>query len=554
MVTTSRPRTPTIEPMAGVIVGPAHGVVCAMADTAKSMSTSICQDIPSLIEQTRFLNTGSCCMRRSAPARIRVIGVRSRLIGAAGTELTSIISMVSHQTTGERIWCRVARAVTSVALRRGIVSIGEQRLMHKSVLEFVYRTLDRDAVADRTVLDVGAANVNGSARPYVSTLDPKRYIGVDTQLGVGVDYAVDCERLSDELGGQWDILLSTEMLEHVRDWRACAWEMPQVCVPGGLLLWTTRSPGFKYHAHPEDHWRYTREDMASILRALDLDPVLVEDDPDECGVFVLARKPQSWQPNREALDSIEVARVQRYPTKRVLQNATPGEPATLMVAFPLYQSVSTEFFCNWLQMDKTHLGGHVAVQGSMYLPQKMETLCDEAFRVCPDLDRIVIMEQDMIAPLDAFNRIAAYGDEYDIVCSTFFKHESPHHVMAWMQVDKPRFSPLTRTMVRTMVESPGLYPVDGGAMGLTSIHRRVFEEWDWSVPMWVPTPPMVGHDLHFCNEARKQGFGIYLDSGLGCGHLTLVPIGYGDQQTALADDEPETWQEAFARGKTPVPL
>lgn len=233
----------------------------------------------------------------------------------------------------------------------------------------------------------------------------------------------------------------------------------------------------------------------------------------------------------------------------------------LVIAMPLYQHISTAFFFNWLQMDKTHVASVVATDGSMYLPQKMETLVAKAFEQCPDFDRLVVLEQDMIPPLDAFTRIAQYGYEHDIVGSTYFKHEPPHHVMAWMQVDKPRFSPLTREVVRTMVDHPALYEVDGVAMGLTTIARHVLEDWNPDVPMWVPTPPMVGHDLHFCNEAKKpqhgpdanRAFKIFLDSGIGCAHLTTMPIGYPHFLEALSENEPETWAEALSRNSFPSP-
>jgi hypothetical protein len=398
-------------------------------------------------------------------------------------------------------------------------------------------------------LEVGSGNVNGSVRPYLERLDPARYVGVDAAPGDGVDLVGDCAELTDFITDQFDVVISTEMLEHVRDWRACVYEMAKVCAPGGLIVWTTRSPGFPYHGYPEDHWRYTLSDMQEILSALYLRPLTVADDPDAPGVFAVAQKPSGewvWWP--EALAQIKPEKVTRFP-----QQSQPNDEPQLVVAFPLYGQVSAQWFMNWLGMDYRHVASVAAVEGSMYLPQKMEMLVAKSFELCPDLDRIVVLEQDMIPPLDAFERIAAYGDEYDIVGSTYFKHEPPHHVMAWMQVDAPRFSPLTRTAVKQMVDSPGLYKVDGVAMGLTSIHRRVFEKWDPSVPMWQPTPPMVGHDLHFCHEANKQGFGVYLDSGLGCGHLTTIPIGYHDSQQALAEDEPETWADALARNATPSP-
>lgn len=222
----------------------------------------------------------------------------------------------------------------------------------------------------------------------------------------------------------------------------------------------------------------------------------------------------------------------------------------LVVALPLYRTVPVTWLFNWLKMDMTHVGAVVGTE-AMYLPMAMEVLINQAFQDCPDFDRLVVLEHDMIVPHDAFTRIAQYGYEHDIVGSVYFKHDYPFHTMAWMQVKPPMFSPITAQRIKEMKESPGLYEVDGVAMGLTSIARHVLEDWNYEVPMWNPAPPLVGHDLHFCNEAKKpqhgsnkdRAFKIWLDSGIGCGHLTQVAIGYEDSQQALAEVNPPTWAE-----------
>lgn len=427
--------------------------------------------------------------------------------------------------------------------------------MHQSVLDFAAQVLTAELATDKMVLEVGSGIVNGSVRPLIEAFGPSAYVGVDSTEGPGVDLVADCERLSEHIEPfTWDLVLSTEMLEHVRDWRACIIELAKALAPGGTLLLTTRSPGFKYHPHPEDHWRYTLADMAAILSVLDLETITLEDDPGAFGVLVLARRPADWNPSFLALEAIKPYEVGPQPETPLLVEGTGRGGEKLCVAFPLYRQVPVDWLFNWLQMIKDPLVGHVATEG-MYLPQAMETLVAMAFEHVPAFERLVVFEHDMIPPLDAFNRIAQYKPEHDIVGSIYFKHQHPYHVMAWMQIDKPRFSPLTRDVVRTMVESPALYQVDGVAMGFTSIHRRVFENWNPDVPMWTPTPPMVGHDLHFCNEAKKpqhgpdkdQGFKIWVDSGIGCGHLTLVPIGYPHFLEALSEDEPETWAELWDR-------
>lgn len=217
----------------------------------------------------------------------------------------------------------------------------------------------------------------------------------------------------------------------------------------------------------------------------------------------------------------------------------------------MYRQISVNWFFQYLQLDKAPVLGHVATEG-VYLPQAMTTLVELAYRhFGSDWDRLVVYEQDMIPPTDALLRVATYRDEHDIVGTTYFKHDEPHHVMAWMQVTPPTFSPLTAEVVKAMVDNPGLYRVDGVAMGFTAIRRAVFDQWDPNVSMWSAAPPLVGHDLHFCNEARKQGFTIWLDSGIGCGHLTEVPIGYGHSQEALAlaGDSLPRWPAELIEGQ-----
>jgi hypothetical protein len=176
-------------------------------------------------------------------------------------------------------------------------------------MDWVCRTLNSDHVAGGDVLEVGSFDVNGSVRPYIESLGPRRYLGVDASPGPRVDRVVDCEQLTTEIKGLWDVVISTEMLEHVRDWRTCVVQLAAMVKPGGLLLITTRSPGFPYHPFPEDHWRYTNDQMRAILDALGLEILTLEDDPDP-GVFALARKPTTPL-DCAGLDDIDVEVVAR---------------------------------------------------------------------------------------------------------------------------------------------------------------------------------------------------------------------------------------------------
>jgi SAM-dependent methyltransferase len=167
--------------------------------------------------------------------------------------------------------------------------------MHGSVLGFfAYGALQTREVEGRDVLEVGALDVNGTVRPMVEARRPASYVAVDVVDGPGVDRVCDATDLIGSFGmDAFDVVISIEMLEHADDWQAAILSMVAVLRPGGVLVWTTRSPGFAFH-HPPDRWRYTQEAMAEVLDRLGLEPLVLADDPEFPGVFVKARKPAGW--------------------------------------------------------------------------------------------------------------------------------------------------------------------------------------------------------------------------------------------------------------------
>jgi SAM-dependent methyltransferase len=126
-------------------------------------------------------------------------------------------------------------------------------MCNKTGIAFAERTLTPSIVVGRDVIEVGAYDVNGSVRPYVESLAPSSYLGVDIAPGPRVDRVLDARELVGQLGGDSaDIVITTEMLEHVRDWHTVVTNLKAVLRPGGYLLVTTRSAGFPYNAWPYD--------------------------------------------------------------------------------------------------------------------------------------------------------------------------------------------------------------------------------------------------------------------------------------------------------------
>lgn len=141
----------------------------------------------------------------------------------------------------------------------------------------------------KRVLEVGSLNVNGSIRATIESQEPALYWGVDIEPGPGVDEVISVHDLIKRFGAEkFDLVISTEMLEHVEDWRDALRNLKAVVKVGGTLILTTRRPGFPRHCHPHDHWRFTPR---LLRRALD-DWVSVKADavPGQ-GVAVRAVKP-----------------------------------------------------------------------------------------------------------------------------------------------------------------------------------------------------------------------------------------------------------------------
>jgi SAM-dependent methyltransferase len=193
-------------------------------------------------------------------------------------------------------------------------------MCNQTGIAFGERSLSPGLVAGRDVLEVGALDVNGSLRPWVESLRPARYVGVDLTAGPGVEEVVDATDLVSRFGREsFDLVITTEMVEHTRHWRTVVSNLKGVLRPGGHLLLTTRSAGFHYHAWPYDFWRYEAADMRQIFG--DLDILAVEPDPEAPGVFLLARRPELFVERTPelALVSILTGRRERTITDRQIR-------------------------------------------------------------------------------------------------------------------------------------------------------------------------------------------------------------------------------------------
>ena len=97
--------------------------------------------------------------------------------------------------------------------------------------------------SERHVLEIGAADVNGSIRPFFSGA---RYTGVDLAEGPGVDLVASGHdvALDDD---SVDLTISCECFEHNPKWRDTFVNMHRMTKPGGVVVVTCASRGRLEH-------------------------------------------------------------------------------------------------------------------------------------------------------------------------------------------------------------------------------------------------------------------------------------------------------------------
>ena len=194
--------------------------------------------------------------------------------------------------------------------------------------DFVRRALDRAHITGRDILRVGSADLDPSLRLMAKTYGAASYVGIDAELGPSVGKLCHVEHVLANLRPEsFDLLICSELLQHVENWPLIISMFKRVIRPNGSILVTTRSlalptPPFPHDlidlphgamqpasecANPENtsvfgepradiskpNWRFELSDMEALFS--DFEILTLEADPSEPGVFLLAKRPEDFQ-------------------------------------------------------------------------------------------------------------------------------------------------------------------------------------------------------------------------------------------------------------------
>jgi SAM-dependent methyltransferase len=161
-------------------------------------------------------------------------------------------------------------------------------MAHASVFAWVQEMIGKLDPNDKAILECGSRG--DSVRQFFGP-------GFYTSLDMGLNWPpghVDIIANANTLPfrpDSFDVVVSTEMLEHdAHPWRSVT-EMARVVRWGGWVILTARGFGYPRHMAPQDMYRFSTEAMSVLMGDASLEVIDLREDPEASGVFCLARKP-----------------------------------------------------------------------------------------------------------------------------------------------------------------------------------------------------------------------------------------------------------------------
>jgi len=116
--------------------------------------------------------------------------------------------------------------------------------MHEAVKDFIKEIKAKypSAFINNNVIEFGSYDINGSTREFFKDC---KYIGIDWRDGPGVDIVLLANNFKSY--EKFNVVISTEMLEHDKYAEESVKNMVRILAPNGLLIITCAGPLRKEH-------------------------------------------------------------------------------------------------------------------------------------------------------------------------------------------------------------------------------------------------------------------------------------------------------------------
>lgn len=110
-------------------------------------------------------------------------------------------------------------------------------MCHKSVIYLSNTWFSEDEIKNKEIIEIWSKYYNGSIRSNFIDKSHKSYIGTDVDKGMGVDVVCKAEDLLEKYPEkQFDVVLSSETLECIEDWKKAIHVIKTLVKNGGLVF------------------------------------------------------------------------------------------------------------------------------------------------------------------------------------------------------------------------------------------------------------------------------------------------------------------------------
>lgn len=174
--------------------------------------------------------------------------------------------------------------------------------------------------------------------------------------------------------------------------------------------------------------------------------------------------------------------------------------------------------------------------GEIFIPYAREMLAEKALEF--NCDYLFSVDDDMMAPPDLFYQLVKH--DVDVVAPLAFTRNPPHRPVMFSVVEG--FDEATKQpyyINKTVNNYPRNKLVECDAVGFGAILIKT-DVFRGMKKMYFMGTPGAGEDVHFCVNAKRAGFRIFMDTSVKLGHLShplIVTEEYSDKFNKLTPDE-----------------
>lgn len=184
--------------------------------------------------------------------------------------------------------------------------------------------------------------------------------------------------------------------------------------------------------------------------------------------------------------------------------------------------------------------------GEIFVPYAREMLADNALKM--KCDYLFMVDDDMLSDPTLFYRLVKH--DVDIVAPLAFTRNSPHRPVMFSVIEG--FDQVTKrsyNINNTVHNYPRnkLVECDAVGFGAVLIKTDVFKKM--AKPYFMGTMG-CGEDVHFCVQAKKLGFRVFMDTSSKLGHLShpvIVTEEYVDKFHGMTQEQKDKYYGFYTK-------